>query len=77
MSLQKNVLLTGANGFLGRILLEHLVQGGYSVTPGGRSVPAGWRGEFLAFDLTDPASMRLAFASSRGFDMVVHAAGAL
>lgn len=77
MSLQKKVLLTGANGFLGRALREHLAREGYSLTLGGRSAPPGWNGDFASFDLEDPVSVKRTFAGAAGFDLVIHAAGTL
>ncbi len=70
------VLVTGAFGFLGGRLAEHLRAGGAEVVLSGRAIPeraASWAEGFevrLA-DLQDPAQIR---ALPRGTDAVVHLA---
>ncbi len=76
------VLVTGADGFVGRFLVRHLLERGHgviaAVRPGG-AAPEQWLGaaaredvEVLAFDLEDPASARA--AADRRPDGVVHLA---
>jgi len=76
------VLVTGADGFVGRHLVRHLLQAGDEVAagcrPGGRRVdwlvgaPAGARVEALPLELADNASVRSALAWSP--EAVVHLA---
>ena len=58
----ETVLVTGANGFLGRHLVAELRQRGYPVRallrPGTPApFPAGWNIEYRAADLTQPATL--------------------
>jgi nucleoside-diphosphate-sugar epimerase len=71
------ILLTGANGFLGRSILKQLLQAGCSITLGGRRAPEAWSGAFIAFDLRNPLLVKQAFAKPCEFDVVIHAAGTL
>jgi GDP-4-dehydro-6-deoxy-D-mannose reductase len=76
------VLVTGADGFVGRHLVRHLLQVGDEVAagcrPGGRRVdwsvgaPAGARVDLLPLELADDASVRSALAWSP--EAVVHLA---
>jgi GDP-4-dehydro-6-deoxy-D-mannose reductase len=76
------VLVTGADGFVGRHLVRHLLRAGDEVAagcrPGGRRVdwlvgaPAGARVEALPLELADNASVRSALAWSP--EAVVHLA---
>lgn len=76
-----NVLVTGADGFVGRYLVARLLEEGHHVTAACR--PTGnspeWRGparrgavDLVPFELTDPASIRAAV--SKGHDAVIHLA---
>ena len=76
-----NVLVTGADGFVGRYLVARLVEQGHHVTAACRPTgePPGWldaggRGavDLVPFELTDPASIRAAVTKAR--DAVVHLA---
>ncbi|HXG27231.1 MAG TPA: NAD(P)-dependent oxidoreductase [Nevskiales bacterium] len=72
----KKVLVTGANGFLGRRLVEQLLARGHAVRAfvlPGEAVPAHWSGrvELRRGDLTDAAAVTDAAA---GMDAVVHLA---
>ena len=68
------VLVTGASGFVGRMLVERLSEAGYQVAAVGRRKPARhpagvmpWHGADLRRDPLDPLV--------EGIDAVVHAAG--
>ncbi len=76
-----NVLVTGADGFVGRHLVARLVDEGHSVTAACRPtreppdwLDDGWRGavNLVPFELTDPASIRAAVNPRH--DAVVHLA---
>lgn len=74
----KKVLVTGATGFLGKYVVEELVEHGYQVRAFGRNSKVGRSLEnssvsFFQGDLTKAEDVRAAF---KGMDMVVHA-GAL
>jgi GDP-4-dehydro-6-deoxy-D-mannose reductase len=76
------VLVTGADGFVGRHLVARLVETGHEVVagcrPGGepleRWLGARWRNavELVAFELTDPVSVRTGLRTR--YDAVVHLA---
>lgn len=72
---RRNILLTGASGFVGRHMAEALLLRGDRVVALDRGMapdlPAGV--EFLAADLLDPASMA---DLPRSWDGVIHLAGA-
>jgi GDP-4-dehydro-6-deoxy-D-mannose reductase len=71
------VLVTGANGFVGRRLVARLVAAGHEVRagcgPGAAPPPAAARAQWVALDVTDPRSLD-AFVADGG-DAVVHLAG--
>jgi GDP-4-dehydro-6-deoxy-D-mannose reductase len=78
---QMNVVVTGADGFVGRHLVARLVEQGHEVTAACRPttdpptwLDAGWRDavQLVPFELTDLASIRAAL--SRRHDAVVHLA---
>ena len=82
--MQKNILITGASGFIGSFLVEEAIRRGYRVFAGIRASssrkyltdPAI---HFLELDMSDAASMTKTLtdaANTHGaFDYVVHAAG--
>lgn len=68
-----NVLVTGADGFVGRWLVPRLLERGDAVTAGvvpGSTPPAGCAS--VSLELTDDASVRA--AAKHAFDAVVHLA---
>ena len=76
-----NVLVTGADGFVGRHLVARLVKEGHRVTAACRPTPEpstwldpSWGGavRLVPFELTDPASIRAAVGPAP--DAVVHLA---
>src|SRR5918995_2078466 len=76
-----NVLVTGADGFVGRHLVARLLEEGHEVTAACRPTAefpawpdADWRKavELVPFELTDPASIRTAV--SQAHDAVIHLA---
>ena len=77
-----NVLVTGADGFVGRYLVPRLLETGHEVVaacrPGGEPVrtwlDAGWhqRVKVVPFEITDPESVRAAVNSP--CDAIVHLA---
>lgn len=72
------ILLTGATGFLGRVLTRHLVSGGHDVALLARptSDRSGFPNavEWVTGDVTDRASLVEAFRDRDAVDAVVHAA---
>lgn len=53
----KNILISGANGYLGRDMLQKLESAGNCITVLGRHRPAAFHGDFIEFDmLTDDVS---------------------
>lgn len=82
--MQKNILITGASGFIGSFLVEEAIRKGYRVFAGIRASssrkyltdPAI---HFLELDMSDAASMTHILADAANthgaFDYVVHAAG--
>jgi GDP-4-dehydro-6-deoxy-D-mannose reductase len=78
---EMKVLVTGADGFVGRHLVARLMKEGHEVRAACRPttdpptwLPASWRDvvQVVPFELTDPASIRSAL--SQGLDAVVHLA---
>ncbi len=73
------ILVTGATGFVGRVLLPRLMEGGWEVRclvrPSKRSprLPSGVPVELTIGSLNDPRVLRSALA---GVDTVIHLAGA-
>lgn len=70
----KNILVTGASGFLGRQLVEELVRSGHSVRAATRSSPSfpGAVNVTLIPDLSRPVDWR---PFLEGIDIVIHLAG--
>ena len=76
------VLVTGANGFVGRWMLRGLLEAGHDVTgaagplaPPGRETGPHDRLDWMPLDLRDGASAKAA-AAAQAWDAVVHLAGA-
>lgn len=76
-----NILLTGANGFVGRHLMSALIQAGHKVTAAVRD-PAAFRRQWPAIEavacdfMTDHDS-RIWFERLQGIDAVINCAGVL
>ncbi len=75
--MRPKALVTGANGFVGSHLVEHLLDRGYEVTCLVRKTSdlgflAGLKSEYRYGDVTDIASLKEAL---KGVDFVFHAAG--
>jgi dihydroflavonol-4-reductase len=73
------VLVTGANGFLGRHLVEELVQRGYPVRallrPGtAPPFPTAWDVDYRDVDLARPTGRNELSHQARGCDAIIHAA---
>ncbi|MBF9142520.1 NAD-dependent epimerase/dehydratase family protein [Hymenobacter properus] len=73
------VLVTGANGFLGRHLVQELVQRGYPVRamlrPGtAPPFPAAWGVEYCEEDLARPVNISHLSSLAEGCDAIIHAA---
>ncbi|MBJ6110617.1 NAD-dependent epimerase/dehydratase family protein [Hymenobacter sp. BT523] len=73
------VLVTGANGFLGRHLVEELVQRGYPVRallrPGtAPPFPAAWAVEYCEEDLARPVNISHLTTLAKGCESIIHAA---
>lgn len=51
-------LLTGASGFIGRYVLDQLVEAGIDVVVVGRSRPYGYKGDFVEADLLESEDYR-------------------
>lgn len=66
------VLITGAAGFVGRHLAEHLAAGGHDITGAGRELDAPAGREYVTIDLLDAPAVRRLLAT--GFDWIVHLA---
>jgi nucleoside-diphosphate-sugar epimerase len=66
------VIVTGASGFVGRVLVRRLVEQGHRVVALDHSVGTGPDVEAIAGDIADPAVIARAFA--QGCDVVVHLA---
>lgn len=70
------VVVTGADGFVGRYLVDRLLAGEHEVVaghhPAGHGAMANERARSVSLDVTDDASVRAALAG--GFDAVVHLA---
>jgi len=67
----KSVLVTGANGFIGRATVACLEQAGWRVTRGIRSTEQSLGGDTISLDLTKPAAI-LTLANEARFDAIVH-----
>jgi len=82
--MQKNVLITGASGFIGSFLVEESIRKGYRVFAGIRASSSRQyltdpSIHFLELDLMDTAAMQQALQAAAdkygAFDYVIHAAG--
>jgi nucleoside-diphosphate-sugar epimerase len=71
MSRVKTVLVTGANGFIGRSVVAELESAGWLVTKGIRSSQKILGEGFIGLDLNDPDSL-LSLGSGVRFDAIVH-----
>jgi nucleoside-diphosphate-sugar epimerase len=80
----KNILITGANGFIGSFLVEAALKNGYNVIAGIRSSSKlGYLKDlkitYLVMDLSDKAALSKALsdqiAKSGRFDYIIHNAG--
>lgn len=71
MSSGKTVLVTGANGFIGREVVNELEIAGWVVTKAIRSNQKSLGKGFIEIDLNDPASL-LSLANEVRFDAIVH-----
>ena len=67
----KTVLVTGANGFLGRATVPALADAGWQVTTGSRSAAERLAEGVVRLDLSEPATL-LALAKRARFDAIVH-----
>lgn len=72
--MNRRVLVTGASGFIGRVLCDTLSSGGYKVVGLGRSRAAGFRNgvDYRACDL-QTGNLNAVITGS--FDVVIHLAG--
>lgn len=71
MSTVKTVLVTGANGFIGRAVASDLDAAGWHVTKGVRSTCEPLTDRIVRLDLSEPATI-LALAGETRFDAIVH-----
>lgn len=71
MSSEKTVLVTGANGFIGRAVVAELESAGWVVTKGVRSSQKILGEGFIGLDLNNPDSLLLLGHEAR-FDAIVH-----
>jgi UDP-glucose 4-epimerase len=71
MGVAKAVLVTGATGFIGRATVSALVDAGWQVTRGARSVGEHLTQGVAYLDLADPVTI-LALAKGRRYDAIVH-----
>jgi nucleoside-diphosphate-sugar epimerase len=74
---QRLVALTGATGFVGRVLTATLLEAGFKVRALIRSNPADWSPESVEFVKGDLGSPEALETLCRGAHVVVHLAGAI
>jgi dTDP-4-dehydrorhamnose reductase len=70
----KQILITGANGFLGQHLCKHLSLSGYSIVATGRGIrriPQNIEVDYVQLDLTDRPELT-AFLRHHSFDVIIH-----
>ncbi len=71
--MRKSLLVSGASGFLGSVVVRQAVNAGLSLSATDRTVSAKFKGvNFIPADILDPLSLSKAF---QGVDCVCHVAG--